>query len=35
MFGTLDNPFTWQGQYGVMQEGQGLYAAEKGKLTEH
>jgi RHS repeat-associated protein len=24
-FGTTDNPFTWQGQYGVMQEGAGLY----------
>lgn len=23
--GTFDNPFTWQGQYGVMQEGDGLY----------
>jgi RHS repeat-associated protein len=24
-FGTTDNPFTWQGQYGVIQEGTGLY----------
>lgn len=23
--GALDNPFTWQGQYGVMDEGNGLY----------
>ena len=23
--GTTSNPFTWQGQFGVMQEGQGLY----------
>src|SRR6202035_3133407 len=23
--GTSSNPFTWQGQYGVMQEGAGLY----------
>lgn len=25
--GTTSNPFTWQGKYGVMQEGQGLYYA--------
>lgn len=24
-FGTAVNPFTWQGQYGVMEEGRGLY----------
>src|SRR6201999_1649055 len=23
--GTTDNPFTWQGQFGVMQEARGLY----------
>ena len=23
--GTLDNPFTWQGQFGIMSEGDGLY----------
>lgn len=23
--GVLDNPFTWQGQYGIMDEGNGLY----------
>ncbi|MEE8307942.1 MAG: RHS repeat-associated core domain-containing protein, partial [Gammaproteobacteria bacterium] len=23
--GSLDNPFTWQGQYGIMAEGNGLY----------